>query len=194
MKTCSKGSISRKGYVRHLKNKTIRVKGSCIKAQSQSGFKRSSMDKKIMTKKKKTYQQIRKRFGSPKCKSGKVLREGYSRKSYTRKSGVFVTSTKVRPGCIKAVGLSRKRGVKGTQLFILEKGTLTKYGYHSNQSIVERREALKKALKNTKPLSLYRKLNALYVLNKNKNPPLAKLFRNDADWVKSTSEYINRSM
>jgi hypothetical protein len=193
-KTCRKGSILRKGYTRHLKNKTVRVRSGCIKAQSQSGLKRSSVDKAIMTKKRRIERLIRKRFGTPKCKSGEVIREGYTRKSYVRKNGVHVSSSKVGPGCIKAVGLSKKRGMKGRQLFVLEKGTLTKFGYHTHNSEKERHEALKKAVKKVRPLSVYRKLNALYVLNKNKNPTIAKMYRKDADWVKTTNEYMNRDI
>jgi hypothetical protein len=79
------------------------------------------------------------------------------------------------------------------QLFVLEKGTLIKYGYHADISENDRHQALSRALADgLKPLSLYRKLNALYVLNKNQNRALAKLYRKDANWIKDTPEYMAR--
>lgn len=212
-KTCRRGNILRKGYTRHLHKKTVRVPASksrkayvrhitkknirvpsgCIKAQSQSGKKRTTMDLAKMAKRSKIYATMRAYFGKPKCKTGEIMREGYTRKSFERKSGVHVTGSTVAPACIKAVGLSKKRGTKGKQLFVLEKGTLTQYGYHANLTEEERHKALKKALVDIKPLSVYRKLNALYVLNKNKDASLANLYRKDADWVQTTPEYTHRS-
>ena len=212
-KTCRRGSILRKGYTRHLKRKTVRVPASkgrksyvrhitkknirvpsgCIKAQSQSGKKRTTMDLAKMAKQSKIYATMRSYFGKPKCEKGEIVREGYTRKAYVRKTGIRVSRTKVAPGCIRAVGLSKKRGTKGKQLFVLEKGTLTQYGYHANLTEEDRHNALKKALVTIKPLSVYRKLNALYVLNKNKDASLANLYRKDADWVRTTPEYAHRS-
>lgn len=192
MKTCRRGSIIRKGYTRHLRNRTIRVPSGCIKAQSQMGIKRSPFDEAVMTKKRKMHLRFRKMYGAPRCKPGQVTREGYTRKSYQRKSGTYVTSSKVRPGCIKAVGLSKRRGRKGKPLFFLQKGTLTQYGYHADKTEAERHSSLSEALQHIKPLSVYRKLNALYVLNKNNNPTMAKLYRGDADWIQTTPEYIHR--
>lgn len=70
-------------------------------------------------------------------------------------------------------------------LFILKKGTLTQFGYTMKKSKVKRHKSLKNAIKTIKPLSIYRKLNALYVLNKNRNPKTAKLFKDDAEWLKN---------
>jgi Family of unknown function (DUF5771) len=194
MKTCRRGSILRKGYLRHLKNKTVRVPSGCIRVQSQMGIKRTAFDKAIMRKTQKMHERIRHEFGTPVCREGEVVREGYERPAYMRKSGTYVSSTKVRPGCIRAVGMSKKRGRKGRQLFVLQKGTLTQYGYHADKDKLGRHDALERALTHMKPLSVYRKLNALYVLNKNKNPKMADLFRGDADWVKTRPEYMNRPM
>ena len=69
-------------------------------------------------------------------------------------------------------------------LFHLEKGTLTKFGYSMKNTMKKRHISLKKAIKHIKPLSVYRKLNALYVLNKNKHPKNASIFKKDAKWIK----------
>ena len=73
---------------------------------------------------------------------------------------------------------------KSRQLFVLKKGDLTKYGYHADLSKDTRHEALKKALGEFSPLSLFRKLNAVYVLNKNRDKKRASIFKADAKWVK----------
>jgi hypothetical protein len=188
-----KDSIMRKGYTRHIGNKTIRVRRGCIKAQSQSGKKRSTIDLQKMTKRRQIQKKMRQRFGSPRCKSGQIVREGYTRKTFVKKTGTRVSRTRVAPGCIKATGLSKRRGKKGKQLFVLEKGTLTKYGYHVNLSEDARHKSLKKAMDSgLKPLSVFRKLNALYVLNKNKDIVNALIYKLDSEWIKTTSEYIER--
>ena len=73
---------------------------------------------------------------------------------------------------------------KNRQLFVLKKGELTKYGYHADLSEAARHEALKKALSEFSPLSLFRKLNAVYVLNKNRDKKRAAIFKADAKWAK----------
>jgi len=142
------------------------------------------------------------RFGTPKCKETEILREGYHRKSYLRKSKSnnkqrssikstkSIKSTWVPPVCIN----STTGRAHGTKLFSLEKGDLKNFGYKNIKTLTinERQRALDKALKKTKPLSLFRKINALYVLNENKDPLLAKKFKDDRDYIKTTNEYKNR--
>ena len=133
-----------------------------------------------------------------KCPSGMIVRKGYT-----------IKNKKVKPGCIvaqSASGLKRseinapiikkmrisckrnntkyKRHNKCNVLFHLEKGTLSKFGYSTKNSELSRHKSLKKAIKKVKPLSIYRRLNALYVLNKNKHPENAKIFKDDAEWLK----------
>jgi len=68
----------------------------------------------------------------------------------------------------------------------LTKGSLGDYGYHNVQDMLvrERHHALSRALRHEDPLAVFRKLNALYVLNKNYNHKLSKLFNSDKEWVK----------
>ena len=172
--TCPTGMILRKGYT----YKSRKVPKGCIKAQSQSGKKRVDIDRAIIRRLGKIHATMRKKFGTPSCKRGEIVREGY-----IRKSGKSGKSRQVAPGCIKG-------NKKGKQLFVLSKGTLTQYGYHTDLSEKDRRVALRRALAHIKPLSVYRKLNALYVLNKNR--PLGSLYKGDAEWVKTTREYARR--
>ena len=172
--------------------KTIRVKRTCIKSRSQYEIKRSTIDKKIIRSLHKKHTTFRKKYGTPTCKPGQIIREGYMRHSYKRKNGTKIHSSRIKPGCITATGLSKRRGIKGKQLFVLQKGELTKYNYHANNNQNQRHESLRMAINSMNPLSVYRKLVALYVLNKNKNPVLANLYKNDSEWVKTTPEYVNR--
>ncbi len=113
------------------------------------------------------------------------MREGYKRKSKSTKL------IEVGPVCVE----SKTGKPHGEQLFVLEKDVLKKYGYIDvkNLSKQQRQTALKKSLKYIKPLSLMRRLNALSVLNKDQNEKLSKLFKDDAEWVKTTKEYLNRN-
>lgn len=188
---CPKGKIKRKSYKRQSSSgKKTHVKAKCIAAISQSGQKRTDLDKKLMSREKREHTIARKKFGTPKCPKGYIIKEGYHKKASSKSKGVWVA-----PTCIKARGLSKKRGSKGKKLFRLEKGTLGQYGYKDIKRMTKkkRRSSLKRAVKNMKPLSVRRKLIALGTLNKNTNPDLSRTFREDADWVKETPEYKNRN-
>lgn len=70
----------------------------------------------------------------------------------------------------------------------LTKGSLGAYGYThvTEMSATARHRALADAIYDENPLSVFRKLNALVVLNKNKHPATADIFESDRDWVKRT--------
>lgn len=114
------------------------------------------------------------------CPKGQIRR-----KSYVLKSG-----KRVKSKCIDDKGNLGK----GKKLFDLDKNGLGKFGYDDvvNLSIRQRHIALKKALKVLKPLSVFRRLIAIATLNKNTNPKISKIFRDDAEWIKTTKEYKNR--
>lgn len=226
-KTCKHGTIIRNGYKRqgytrkayHREDGTLvhkthvhsaRVPPVCIRATSQSGRKTSIYQRKILGQKKRIHTLAKKKFGTHRCHSGYILREGYKRHGYTRHkytrrayrrlTGTLVHSTKVPSARVPSIWVppacipSTTGRPHGQQLFVLEKGVLSKFGYTNinSLSINERHKALKHALEKINPLSLYRKLNALYVLNKNRDPSLSKKFREDAEWIKTTSEYKHR--
>jgi hypothetical protein len=181
---CKKSFILRKSYTRTTKSgKKVKVHSKCIKSRSQSGLKRSDIDRKKLSQRKRIYSIARKKFGTTKCKKGEILREGYHRKTFTRKSGSRVKGSWAKPVCIKSRTGKSSRGIR---LFVLEKGTLNKYGYSGviHLSKDEREKILKKAIKGgVDELSLIKKLNALYVLNKNINPKLANIFKKDMKFV-----------
>ena len=120
-----------------------------------------------------------------------ILRKGYTinRKSCMSQS---LTRSEINAPIIKKMKSRCKRNNKKNKthhkcnvLFHLEKGTLSKFGYSMKNSQQSRHKSLKKAIKKGDPLSIYRRLNALYVLNKNKHPENAKIFKDDAEWLKN---------
>ena len=72
------------------------------------------------------------------------------------------------------------------QLFKLKKGDLTKYGYHLKSKSTTRHKALGKARKHYPYATMIRKLNALSILNKNKNKTYSNKAKSDMNYLKKT--------
>jgi len=68
----------------------------------------------------------------------------------------------------------------------LRKGTLSHYGYKGVKDLtpLTRHRTLLKAIRSGEPpLGLYRRLNALMVLFRYKDPKLAMIFKKDRDYI-----------
>ena len=65
----------------------------------------------------------------------------------------------------------------------LHKGDLTQFGYKANISSVKRHVALKLAIQKYGALSVWRKVNAIYVLSKNRYPELSAKYNIDRNWI-----------
>ena len=66
-------------------------------------------------------------------------------------------------------------------------GYLSRHGYVDvkRKTKLSRHRALMRVFRSGEsPLRLFRRLNALMVLFKNKDPKLSKIFKGDRDWVK----------
>jgi hypothetical protein len=61
---------------------------------------------------------------------------------------------------------------------------LKKYGFSAKLSARSRHKSLERAVHEYGALSVFRKLNAIAIFNKNKNPELASKFNADKNWVK----------
>ena len=116
--------------------------------------------------------------GGKSCPAGKILREGYTA---TRKKKTILgrllnrgTTYRVKASCIKGPAV----------IGPLKKGDLKDVGYDNSDLAEKRHTALIKAVSLYGPLSTYRKLNAIAVLNKNVAPSRANTYRTDRDWVK----------
>lgn len=73
--------------------------------------------------------------------------------------------------------------IKPVRIPKLRKGELSKYGYSSKKSSAERQASLLEASKEYGMKSIIHKLTALYVLNKNKYPARAQIFRDDQQFL-----------
>lgn len=141
------------------------------------------------------------------CKKGQIMRQGYVRKiqrirSPSPKHGknIHIHQTIVPAVCIKDKGKGSRtshvslRRPKTSSMSLrrpkligpIKKGTLTEFGYfdvaHKNKN--ERQSALSNAVKYHGWLKVFRKLNAVYILNKNTNPQISNIFLKDRNWVK----------
>ena len=127
---------------------------------------------------------------SPACKNGQIRRTAYSRRSYTRKNGRAVRSTRVSSTCIKDRGATGKWTAKhGSGIGPLKAGRLSRYGYSSSKPATVRHQALNKAIKAYGALPVYRMLNAVYVYTKRTSPAVSALYKADRDWVGAKHGY-----
>jgi len=152
--------------------------------------KAKELSQYALTLSKKKHLSLRQR-----CPEGMTLRSGYTRKSYTRKKGTHVRHGLIPPGCIKTRGNSRPIGTHKSRVIVLdpEDHYLSKYGYFDveNKSKEERMTALNKFIEHFKPIKgemitynyLIKALNARYILNRNTNPKIAKIFKADQNII-----------
>lgn len=100
------------------------------------------------------------------------------RRSYRRKSDRKSSRKLSRKSSRK------KSNRRSSNKITLRKGTLRQFGYSTDKSKTDRRKAINKAMKKDGELSVFRKLNALYVLTRNTNPRVSKIFYKDRNYVK----------
>jgi hypothetical protein len=130
------------------------------------------------------------------CPPGQILRKAYVRRfktnvrerGYTVKRGSQMyraypkkSTTVVQAACVKDVGLP---GKGPQEIAPLRKGELMKYGYSYRKSDLERKEALRKAIKEYKALGVYRKLDAVAKLSTRAAPRASAVFKKDRNWVR----------
>ena len=112
-------------------------------------------------------------------------------KSTLRRADVRHTTTgkhrKVRDTCITKRGHSMNP-MLGVKIGPLRKGELTQFGYEKVKTLSQkkRRKALKLAVAKYGSLSVWKKINVLYVYNKYMNPKLSELYNDDKKWIKNT--------
>ena len=128
-----------------------------------------------------------------------ILREPYTRKSYITKSGKHISHSLTPPTCIKKRGktnLNLKSISKTNSRVIVldpEDHLLSEYGYHNvaNLNKSQRRDALHKLIKHFLPIKgkmatynyVIRALNARYILNRNTNPKIANIMKQDQKYI-----------
>lgn len=117
------------------------------------------------------------------CKKGEIYRKGYKKNMKKTHKKIYVKGK-----CIKDRGkigkwkdIHQEKGIGK-----LRKGDLTKYGYQNviQLSTEKRKKILKKCVEEYGPISIFRKLNAVYIYNKNTNPKISEIFKRDRDWIR----------
>ena len=124
--------------------------------------------------------------GPSSCPSGTILRNPYVRERKGRR-------TLVAASCIRNVGNPGKGLVTpegqllGPGIGPLRKGDLSRFGYDHVTDISEGRRhlALASAVRAYGSLTVWRKLNALYVYTRNTAPGSSATFKADRDWIKA---------
>ena len=104
------------------------------------------------------------------------------RKSYRKRSG-----TRVAGNCIADVGAPGKGLTDGSPgIGPLRAGDLSQFGYDhvADMSAARRHLALRRAVAAYSALSVFRKLNAVYVYTRRTSPASSRIFKADRDWVK----------
>lgn len=106
------------------------------------------------------------------------------KKSVQKKRSAMKKSVGKKRSVKKSVG--KKRSPFRIDTSKLDKCSLSKYGYSTKVKLVERREALKKAVKAYGHEKVWKKLNLVGILNKNRSPSTSRVFVADKNWLKRT--------
>lgn len=191
-KSCSIGTISRKGYTRKTKTgKSVHIKRKCVRNVGLPG-KYSTLVKKQRRSISAKQSRAAKRTKSPKsCSIGEIKRSATFRKGYTRRSKtrklVKVKRSVMRATCVKNRGSKGKSPKKIT--IVQGEHYLYNFGYSVKKSTASRHNAIKKLIKSGKsPLSVRHMLLARSNLLKRTEPIYSKKMYADQKWVK---EYYN---
>jgi len=198
---CPEGYILRDSYT--TKNGTY-VPARCIKKTTILPEKAKLVAEEylnILNKEHKNATKIAKMIAREKkiklpkdCPEGEILRTAYIRDSYTRSNGTKVKGSIVMPDCIK----NRGAPGKGKRLIVIEQNLpqshiLSKHGYHNVKELskTERHTALKHVLKSLTEkhgehealIEVIRQLIGRANLSIRTNPKVARIFKDDADWI-----------
>lgn len=124
---------------------------------------------------------------TPKRQTSK-RRSPNKKRSMKKRSTTLKKSIRRRSPSIRKKG-SKKRSIGGYQWMDtskFKKNSLGKYGYKTSIGVSQRHAALEKAIKAYGAHSVWSKLNAVSILNKNRSPKTANVFTTDKNWVKRT--------
>lgn len=124
---------------------------------------------------------------NPKLGQGRTIRRSaYTRKAYTRKTGVSVRGSRVPARMIRDVGARGKwryehMGAPG--IGQLQRGLMSSLGYNVNAKASTRHQAVDRAVKKYGKLSTLRKLNAVAVYTRRTSPAKSRKFKSDVKYV-----------
>ena len=203
--SCPKGHVLRESY--HSKSGKL-VKARCVRKTGLMRGKSSNKTARLLKKASNRANhalRLSKKAGLPtpsRCRKGMTLRRGYTRASYNRKNSTHVSRALVSPGCIKTRG---KSGSK-QRVIVLdpEDHYLSEFGYHDVdiKTTEQRHECLHKLIKHFIPTKgkmatynyVIRALNARYVLSRNTNPKVARIFKQDQRAISKEYKKVKTNM
>ena len=165
-----------------MKRTGTRVDASCVRATTAQGpranFLRST--RRRMTQRLQAFRKSRR--GPTSCPKGQIVRDAYVRIRLGQRQYVPAS-------CIKDVGNPGKGIPTGKPgIGALRKGDLKRFGYSQVTDMSEKRRhlALAAAVKAYGSLTVWRKLNAIYIYTRHTAAASSRVFKADRDWVKST--------
>lgn len=178
---CPRGFHPRKAYT--VKQTRTRVGASCVRATTTAGPRAEFLasTRKRMTLRLKGFRHSTRGTGR-RCSLGKILRAPYVRIRSGKRSYVAAS-------CITNQGAPGKGLASGEPgIGPLRSGDLERFGYDTvtTLSIAKRHLALAKAVRAYGSLTVWRKLNAVYVYTKRTSPNSSRIFKADRDWVNAT--------
>jgi hypothetical protein len=173
---CRSGFHPRKAYT----VKRTRVAGSCVRGARRS---RSAFISRVRGRMTRRLRGIRKTQRGPRfCPAGKIRRAPYVRIRKGRRT--FVPAS-----CIADVGAPGKGLSSGAPgIGPLRQGNLKRFGYSDVRAMSTGRRhlALATAVRKYGALTVWRKLNAIYVYTRRSSPTSSAIFKADRDWIKAT--------
>lgn len=177
--SCPAGYHPRRSY--RVRRTGTLVAGACVRATTKSGPRRAFLraTRKRMTKRLRGIPKSRR--GVTSCPSGKIVRDAYVRIRLGKRQ--FIPAS-----CITDVGNPGKGIPTGAPgIGPLRKGDLKLFGYDNVVSMSESRRhlALTAAVRKYGPLTVWRKLNAVFIYTKNTSPESSRVFKADRDWIKT---------
>lgn len=177
--SCPAGYHPRRSY--RVRRTGTRVAGACVRATTRSGPRRAFLraSRQRMTKRLRGIPLSRR--GVTACGTGQIVRNAYVRIRLGRRQ--FVPAA-----CIRDVGNPGKGIPTGAPgIGPLRKGDLRQFGYDNviNMSEARRHLALAAAVRAYGALTVWRKINAVFIYTKNTSPASSRVFKADRDWIKS---------
>lgn len=178
---CRPGFHPRKAYT--VKRTRTHVPSSCIRKTSSARGSHSAFVARTRGRMTRRLRGVRKtQRGPSRCPTGKIRRIPYVRIRKGRRT--FVPAS-----CIADVGAPGKGLASGAPgIGPLRQGNLKRFGYSdvSAMSMGRRHLALATAVHKYGALTVWRKLNAIYVYTRRTSPASSTIFKADRDWVKAT--------
>ena len=177
--SCPKSYHHRVAYT--VKKTGRRVGATCVRATTSAReTRRNFLDRTRdrMTHRLRAFRKTRR--GPTVCPAGKIVRNPYVRIRIGQRQYVPAA-------CVKDMGNPGKGIPSGAPgIGPLRKGNLRRFGYTGVRYMSESRRhmAIAAAVKMYGPLTVWRKLNAVYIYTKKTSPESSKVFKADRDWIK----------